>query len=97
MRKTINSAGSPNASGSQHQDQSQSQSQSQGQDKIGTTPAGGMNRYEEITDPTRLERLIKAKEKTRLALEQKVGWVAMEKARAEQTDADEITASAVVS
>lgn len=41
-------------------------------------------KYEDITDVARLERLIKAKEKTKASLVQKVAWVAMEQNRAEE-------------
>ena len=40
-------------------------------------------KYDDIADIPRLERLVKAKEKTKTALESKTGWVGMDRAREE--------------
>lgn len=40
-------------------------------------------KYDGIEDKARLERLIKAKEKTKSSLEGKAGWMAMNQAKAE--------------
>jgi hypothetical protein len=83
MRNTLNPPGSPLQVVDTGLPMS-SQSQSVGS---GTPQGAKENKYEDITDVIKLERLIKAKEKTRAALEQKVGWVAMEQARAEDAAA----------
>jgi len=41
--------------------------------------------YEKVEDIGKLERLVKAREKTRVSLEGKVGWIGLEQARAEDT------------
>lgn len=40
--------------------------------------------YDDIGDVGKLERLVRAKEKTKVSLEGRVGWVGMEQARAEE-------------
>lgn len=45
---------------------------------------GSEGKYNEIDDILRLERLVKARENTKKALEGKVGWAAMDRARVEE-------------
>ena len=40
-------------------------------------------KYDDIDDVDKLERLVKAKEKTKTSLEGRVGWASLERARAE--------------
>lgn len=40
-------------------------------------------KYDSIEDAARLERLVKAKEKTKAALERRAGWAGLEQARAD--------------
>jgi hypothetical protein len=40
------------------------------------------SKYDDIHDVGKLERLVKAREKTRATLEDKIGWVGLEQARA---------------
>ena len=49
--------------------------------KSSETP--GKGKYDDITDPVKLERLVMAREKTKTALEGRVGWATIEKARGE--------------
>ena len=49
----------------------------------GATEGKEGSKYDDIADVVKLERLLKAKEKTRKTLEDKVGWAGMESARNE--------------
>jgi hypothetical protein len=54
-----------------------------GDDEV-TQPVVEKGKYDDVDDITKLERLVKAREKTRSNLEDKVGWIGMEQARAEE-------------
>ena len=47
-------------------------------------PMGDKGKYEDVEDVGKLERLVKAKERTKASLEDKIGWVGLEQARAEE-------------
>lgn len=51
-------------------------------------PASTFAKYDEITDAGKLERLVKAKEKTKQVLESKAGWAAMAQSKAEDEAAE---------
>ena len=53
------------------------------------TNKGG--KYDQLEDVGKLERLVKAKEKTKLSLEGRVGWAGLEEARAEAVAAGIMT------
>jgi len=44
---------------------------------------GARGKYDDVEDVVKLERLLMAREKTKTALEGKVGWATIEKARTE--------------
>ena len=47
-------------------------------------PQEGTGKYDGIDDVQKLERLVKAREKTKISLEGKVGWAGMEQASLEE-------------
>lgn len=51
--------------------------------KNGSQRSGGKGKYDEMDDVVKLERLLLAREKTKNALEGRVGWATIEQARIE--------------
>jgi hypothetical protein len=56
-------------------------------DTIMPNPTPKSTKYDITTDPAKLTRLVKAKEKTKQLLESKAGWAAMDQSKAEQVAA----------
>lgn len=73
LRNTLNPPGSP----------LQSIDTSSQPNPTSSATKGGKGKYEMIDDKARLERLVRAKEKTKESLEGRAGWVGMDQARAE--------------
>lgn len=44
--------------------------------------------YEDVKDPVKLKRLITARERTKVTLEQKAAWVGLERSRAVEGEVD---------
>ena len=87
LRETLNPPGSPLQSIDQTPNSS---SQTRPQPHTGgssipnsVTKSGGKGKYDTIDDKSRLERLVRAKQKTKESLEGRAGWVGMAQANAE--------------
>jgi len=57
-------------------------------DSTDTPTASAISKYDGITDAAKLNRLVRAKEKTKQLLESKAGWAGMNQSKAEDQAAE---------